>query len=83
LVSEAFRQPIQEDLPREHISTKAMKYNEMSTEPEEASEENPEKKDKIERVPEGTFGGTRERLSEVTDDEPVSDDTGDQGHGQN
>ncbi len=56
--------------------------NEMITEPEETSKENPEKKDKIERVPEGTFGGTRDRLSEVGD-EPVPDDTGDQGHGQN
>jgi hypothetical protein len=57
--------------------------NEMSTEPEAASEENPGKKDKIERVPEGTFSGTRDRLSEVEGDEPVPDDTGDQGHGQN
>jgi hypothetical protein len=43
----------------------------MTTEPEETSEGNPERKDKIERVPEGTFGGTRERLSEVEGDEPV------------
>jgi hypothetical protein len=55
----------------------------MSTEPEETSQENLERKDKIERVPEGTFGGTRERLSEVEGDEQVPDDTGDQGHGQN
>lgn len=55
----------------------------MMTEPEETSKENPEKKDKIERVPEGTFGGTRDRLSEVEGDEPVPDDVGDQGHGQN
>jgi hypothetical protein len=68
------------DLPREHVSTKR---NEMSTEPEETSQENLERKDKIERVPEGTFGGTRERLSEVEGDEQVPDDTGDQGHGQN
>ena len=54
----------------------------MITEPEETSKENPEK-DKIEPVPEGTFGGTRDRLSEVEGDEPVPDDTGDQGHGQN
>jgi hypothetical protein len=57
--------------------------NEMNTGPEETSEENPEKKEKIERVPEGTFGGTRDRLSDVEGDEPVPDDTGDQGHGQN
>ena len=80
MVSEGFRQPIQADLPREHVSTKG---NEMSTEPEEASEENPEKKEKIERVPEGTFGGTRDRLSGVEGDEPAPDDRGDQGHGQN
>ncbi len=55
----------------------------MNTGPEETSEENPEKKEKIERVPEGTFGGTRDRLSEVEGDEPAPDDTGDQGHGQN
>jgi hypothetical protein len=52
----------------------------MSTDPEETNQPDPEKQDKIERVPEGTFAGTRERLS---DDEPEPDDTGDQGHGQN
>jgi len=55
----------------------------MNTGPEETSEENPEKKKKIERVPEGTFGSTRDRLSGVEGDEPAPDDTGDQGHGQN
>jgi hypothetical protein len=55
----------------------------MSTEPEETSEGNPARKDKIDRVQEGTFGGTRETLSEVEGGEPVSDDRGDQGHGQN
>ena len=57
----------------------------MSTEPEETetNAENLEREDKIERVPEGTFGGTRERLSEVQGDELKPDDTGDQGHGQN
>jgi hypothetical protein len=59
--------------------------NEMRTEPEETetNAENLEREDKIERVPEGTFGGTRERLREVEGDEPVSDDAGDQGQGQN
>jgi hypothetical protein len=59
--------------------------NEMRTEPEETetNAENLERDDKIERVPEGTFGGTRERLREVEGDEPVSDDAGDQGQGQN
>ena len=58
--------------------------NEMRTEPEETetNEENLEREDKIERVPEGTFGGTRERLREVEGDEPEPDDRGDQGHGQ-
>ena len=55
----------------------------MSTEPEEASEENPEKKGKIQRVPEGTFAGTRKKPVEVKEGEPVPDDTGDQGAGQN
>ena len=56
----------------------------MRTEPEETetNAENLEREDKIERVPEGTFGGTRERLREVEGDEPVPDDTGDQGQGQ-
>ena len=55
----------------------------MSPEPEETSQGNPERKDKIEQVSEGTFGGTQERLSEVEGDEPEPDDRGDQGHGQN
>ena len=57
----------------------------MSTEPEETetNAENLEREDKIERVPEGTFGGTRERLKEVKGAELEPDDTGDQGHGQN
>jgi hypothetical protein len=55
----------------------------MSTEPEEKSEENPEKKVEIERIPEPMFGGTRERLSVIPDDEPAPDDKGDQGGGQN
>jgi len=50
----------------------------MSTEPEETSAENLEREDKIKRVPEGTFGSTREKLIEDEGDEPVPDDTGDQ-----
>jgi len=59
--------------------------NEMSTEPEETetNAENLEREDEVERVPEGTFGGTRERLREVEGDELGPDNTGDQGHGQN
>jgi hypothetical protein len=63
--------------------TSLNKRNEMNIEPEETGEENPEKEIKVERVPEPMFGGTRERLSEVTDDRPAPDDTGDQGGGQN
>ncbi|HXO95795.1 MAG TPA: hypothetical protein VN857_04365 [Chthoniobacterales bacterium] len=57
----------------------------MSTEPEETetNAENLEREDEVERVPEGTFGGTRERLREVEGDELGPDNTGDQGHGQN
>ncbi|MBV8585428.1 MAG: hypothetical protein JO308_03995 [Verrucomicrobia bacterium] len=38
---------------------------------------------KIKMVPEGTFGGTREKPVEVKDGEPEADDLGDQGGGQN
>jgi hypothetical protein len=55
----------------------------MRPEPEEKSAENLEREEKIERVPEGTFGGTRERLREVEGDEPAADDIADQGGGQN
>jgi hypothetical protein len=57
----------------------------MSTEPEETetNAENLEREDEVERVPEGTFGVTRERLREVEGAELEPDDTGDQGHGQN
>jgi len=55
----------------------------MRPEPEVASAENLEREEKIERVPEGTFGSTRERLSEVEGDEPEPDDTEDQRGGQN
>jgi hypothetical protein len=55
----------------------------MSTEPEETSAENLEREDKIEEIPEGTFGGTRERLRKIEGGESEPDDTGDQGHGQN
>jgi hypothetical protein len=37
----------------------------MRPEPEDASAENLEREEKIERAPEGNFGSTRERLSEV------------------
>ena len=46
----------------------------MSTETEEKIKETPEKKIEIERVPEPMFGGIREKLSVVPDDEPASDD---------
>jgi hypothetical protein len=68
-VTEAFRSPIQVDLQREHVSTTG---NDMSTEPEQTSAENLEREDQIERVPEGSFGGTRERLREIEGDGPVA-----------
>jgi hypothetical protein len=55
----------------------------MNIEPEEPSEENPEEKIEIERIPEPMFPGTRERLGIVHHDEPAPDDSGDDGGGQN
>jgi hypothetical protein len=55
----------------------------MSSEPEDTKAENLGRKDEVEQIPEGTFGGTRERLREVEGDEPEADDTGGQGGGQN
>jgi hypothetical protein len=51
----------------------------MSTDPEEDSQ----KKIEIERVPEPMFGGTRERLSVVDEDEAVSEDTGEKESNDN
>jgi len=56
----------------------------MSTEPTEPeSGRSVSKDDEIEVVPEGTFAGTRKKPVEVKEGEPVPDDTGDQGAGQN
>jgi hypothetical protein len=55
----------------------------VNTERDEKAEENPENKIEIERIPEPVFGGTRERLSVVPDDEPAPGDTGEPGGGQN
>ena len=54
----------------------------MRTE-EEESEKEPQEKVRIERVPEPMFGGTRERLSVVTEEEQAPEDTGDQEKGKN
>ena len=56
----------------------------MST---ESKEQQPDK-DKIEErevkvVPEGTFGGSIEKPTLVKEGEPIAEDTGDQGGGQN
>jgi hypothetical protein len=51
------------------------------TKPE--SDRSVSKDDEIEVVPEGTFAGTRKKPVEVKEGEPVPDDTGDQGAGQN
>ena len=56
----------------------------MSTEPTKPeSDRFVSKDDEIEVVPEGTFAGTRKKPVEVKEGEPVPDDTGDQGAGQN
>jgi hypothetical protein len=58
----------------------------MSTEPKKPESEHSIREDdaiEIEKVPEGTFAGTREKPVEVKDGELVPDDTGDQGGGQN
>jgi hypothetical protein len=56
----------------------------MSTEPTKPeSDRFVSKDDEIEVVPEGTFAGTRKKPVEAKEGEPVPDDTGDQGAGQN
>ena len=47
----------------------------MTNEPKNQTEENPDKKIKIERIPEPMFGGTRERLSVLSDDRDPSEDS--------
>ena len=56
----------------------------MSTEPdkEESAKKNTEDVD-VKIVPEGTFGGTIEKPILYKEGEPVPEDTGDQGGGQN
>jgi hypothetical protein len=58
----------------------------MSTEPEPKKEESDQKSTEdveIKFVAEGTFGGTIEKPMIVKKGEPVPEDTGDQGGGQN
>ena len=56
----------------------------MSTEPTKPESDHSVSEDeKIEVIPEGTFAGTRKKPTEVKEGEPVPDDTGDQGGGQN
>jgi len=56
----------------------------MSTEPEEKDPNRESDEDiEIKFVPEGTFGGTTEKPIAYKKGEPVPDDTGDQGGGQN
>jgi hypothetical protein len=54
----------------------------MSTEPIKPESDRYVSKDD-EVVPEGTFAGTQKKPVEVKEGEPVPDDTGDQGAGQN
>jgi hypothetical protein len=56
----------------------------MSTEPQkEESDEKRTEDVEVEIVPEGTFGGTIEKPIIVKEGEPIAEDTGDQGGGQN
>jgi hypothetical protein len=52
----------------------------MQNEPERTQEPDDVE---VKMVPEGTFGGTREKPVEVKDGEEVADDLGEQGGGQN
>jgi hypothetical protein len=52
----------------------------MQNEPERTQEPDDVK---VKMVPEGTFGGTREKPVEVKEGEPVADDLAEQGGGQN
>jgi hypothetical protein len=56
----------------------------MSIEPkkEASDKKNPEDVE-VKMVPEGTFGGTREKPILVEKGEPIPEDTGDEGGGQN
>ena len=56
----------------------------MSTEPQkEESDEKRTEDVEVEIVPEGTFAGTIEKPIIVKEGEPIPEDTGDQGGGQN
>ena len=56
----------------------------MSTEPQkEESDEKRTEDVEVKIVPEGTFGGTIEKPIIVKEGEPIPEDTGDQGGGQN
>lgn len=56
----------------------------MSTEPKkEDSEKKSDEDVEIKFVPEGTFGGTTEKPIVYKEGEPIPEDTGDQGGGQN
>jgi hypothetical protein len=50
-------------------------------ESESSGEKGEDRKFKV--VPEGTYGGTKDKTIEVENDEPIAEDTGDQGGGQN
>jgi hypothetical protein len=56
----------------------------MSTEPKKEGSDKKETKDvEVKIVPEGTFGGTIDKPMLVKEGEPVPEDTGEQGGGQN
>ena len=51
----------------------------QESEPSDKKPENP----KFKVVPEGTYAGTKDKPIEIENDEPIAEDTGDQGGGQN
>ena len=56
----------------------------MSTESKDKeSEKDKTEEIEVKAVPEGTFGGTIEKPIFVKEGEPIPEDTGDQGGGQN
>ena len=56
----------------------------MSTEPEEEKRDKKNTEDiEVRMVPEGTFAGTIEKPILVKDGEPIPENTGDEGGGQN
>jgi hypothetical protein len=72
------------DASRANTDRYEVEASKMSTEPTKPESDHfVSEHDEIEVVPEGTFAGTRKKPVEVKEGEPVPDDSGDQGAGQN